>query len=582
MRRAALVVALFATFASTAAISQIVPPHNSKPEPTAKTDTIPAARDVPYPGTMQLTVDASDVTRAIFRIHQAIPVPGPGDFVLLYPKWVPGGHSPRNDIKNITGFRRERERPRAGNGCATISTSTLSTSTCRRGSSRSTSTINMSRRRTTIRDASWPPLTWRASSGLSNSLYPAGYFVRQIPVQASVIVPSGWKVATALRPARQTGNRIDYPVTSYEILMDSPLIAGANYRRIPLTNSVALDVMADTPEELAATPAQIDAHKQLVDQAVKAFGSQHYDHYDFLLTISNNLGGNGLEHHRSSEDGVNRGYFTDWENKLRDRNLLPHEFSHSWDGKFRRPADLWTPDYRTPMQNSLLWVYEGQTQFWGYVLGARSGMLSKQDTLDAIAATAATYSTGTPGRAWRPLVDTTNDPIIASRAPAPWRSWQRSEDYYSEGQLIWLDVDRIIRQQSGGKRSIDDFAKAFFGIRDRDWGEVTYTLDDVVATLNQVQPYDWRGYLQRRGLRRFRTAAARRHQRGRLPTDLYRRADQMVEERGEEREEHRPHLLGRVRRRRRREDHQRPVGQCRFQQRPDRRRPDHGGEQPQL
>jgi predicted metalloprotease with PDZ domain len=150
------------------------------------------------------------------------------------------------------------------------------------------------------------------------------------------------------------------------------------------------------------------------------------------------------------------------------------------------------------MQNSLLWVYEGQTQFWGYVLGARSGMLSKQDTLDAIAATAATYSTGTPGRSWRPLVDTTNDPIAAGRAPQPWRSWQRSEDYYSEGQLIWLDVDRILRNRSGGKRSIDDFAKAFFGIRDRDWGEVTYTLDDVVATLNRVQPYDWRGYLQQR------------------------------------------------------------------------------------
>jgi predicted metalloprotease with PDZ domain len=132
------------------------------------------------------------------------------------------------------------------------------------------------------------------------------------------------------------------------------------------------------------------------------------------------------------------------------------------------------------------------------VLGARSGMLSKQDTLDAIAATAATYSTGTPGRTWRPLIDTTNDPIIAQRAPQPWRSWQRSEDYYSEGQLIWIDVDRIIRQQSGGKRSIDDFARAFFGVRDRDWGELTYTLDDIVRTLNEVQPYDWRGYLQRR------------------------------------------------------------------------------------
>jgi predicted metalloprotease with PDZ domain len=333
---------------------------------------------------------------------------------------------------------------------------------------------------------------------IANSLYPAGYFVRDIPVQASVIVPAGWKVATALRPSGQTGNRIDYPVTSYEILMDSPLIAGAHYRRIPLSSDVALDVIADNEEELAAKPDQIAAHERLVAQAVKAFGAQHYDHYDFLLTISDNLGGSGLEHHRSSEDGTRRGYFTDWENKLRDRNLLPHEFTHSWDGKFRRAADLWTPDYRTPMQDDLLWVYEGGTQFWGYVLGARSGMLSKQDTLDAIAATAATYGTGTPGRTWRALVDTTNDPIIAQRSAQPWRSWQRSEDYYSEGQLIWTDVDRIIRQQSGGKRSIDDFAKAFFGVRDRDWGELTFTLDDVVAALNKVQPYDWRGYLQRK------------------------------------------------------------------------------------
>ncbi|MFL6773214.1 MAG: peptidase M61, partial [Sphingomicrobium sp.] len=194
---------------------------------------------------------------------------------------------------------------------------------------------------------------------------------------------------------------------------------------------------------------------------------------------------------------VRRGYFTDWENKLRERNLLPHEYTHSWDGKYRRPADLWTPDYNTaPMEGSLLWVYEGQTQFWGYVLGARSGMLSKQDTLDAFAATAATYSSGTPGRTWRALVDTTNDPIIGHRRPQPWRSWQRSEDYYSEGQLIWIDVDRIIRQQSRGRRSIDDFARAFFGMRDRDWGELTYTFDDVVATLNTVQPYDWRSYLR--------------------------------------------------------------------------------------
>jgi predicted metalloprotease with PDZ domain len=285
-------------------------------------------------------------------------------------------------------------------------------------------------------------------------------------------------------------------VTSYEILMDSPLIAGAHYRRIDLSPDVALDVIADNELELAAKPDQIDAHKRLVEQAVRLFGAQHYDHYDFLLTISDNLGGNGLEHHRSSEDGVDRGYFTDWDNALGDRNLLPHEYTHSWNGKYRRGANLWTPDYRTPMQDELLWVYEGQTQFWGYILGARSGMLSKQDTLHAIASTAATYSTGTPGRAWRPLVDTTNDPIIAARAAIPWRSWQRSEDYYSEGELIWIDVDRIIREQSGGKRSIDDFARAFFGMRDRDYGELTYTFEDVVATLNKVQPYDWQSYLR--------------------------------------------------------------------------------------
>jgi predicted metalloprotease with PDZ domain len=424
-------------------------------------------------------------------------VPGPGDFVLLYPKWLPGHHSPSGQINKLAGFRataggRELAWVRdtldvyafhvtVPTGVTMIDVEFEYVSPTDNNQGRIVATPDMA------------SIQW-----IANSLYPAGYYVRNIPVQASVVVPQGWKVAGALRPSKESVTRIDYPVTSYEILMDSPLIAGAHYRRIPLTNDVALDVIADNEEELAAKPDQIAAHKRLVDQAVKVFGAQHYNHYDFLLTISDYLGGSGLEHHRSSEDGVDRGYFTDWENKLGDRNLLPHEYTHSWNGKYRRGADLWTPDYRTPMQDSLLWVYEGQTQFWGYVLGSRSGMLTKQDTLDAIAATAATYGYGTPGRTWRPLVDTTNDPIIAQRSPQPWRSWQRSEDYYSEGELIWIDVDRIIRQQSGGKRSIDDFARAFFGVRDRDWGELTYNFETIVATLNQVQPYDWRSYLQRK------------------------------------------------------------------------------------
>ena len=498
MGRAALA-ALLSTCLATPAAAQLVPALNSRPEATAKVDTIPPARDIAYPGTIQLTVDASDVTRAIFRIHEHVPVPHPGDFVLLYPKWLPGNHSPSGQINKVAGFRatangRDLKWVRdtldvyafhvdVPQGVTAIDVDFQYVSPTAGNQGRIVATPDMA------------SIEW-----IANSLYPAGYYVRDIPIQASVIVPVGWRVATALRPSGQIGNKIDYPVTSYEILMDSPLIAGAHYRRFELSPKVALDVIADNEPELAAKPEQIDAHKRMVDQALKVFGAQHYDHYDFLLTISDYLGGEGLEHHRSSEDGVKRGYFIDWDHHLTDRSsLMPHEYTHSWDGKYRRAADLWTPDYRTPMQDTLMWMYEGQTQFWGYVLAARSGMLTKQDTLDAIASTAATYGPGTPGRVWRPLEDTTNDPIIAQRSPQPWRSWQRSEDYYSEGQLIWIDVDRIIRQQSGGKKSIDDFARAFFGMRDGDYGELTYTFDDIVATLNKVLPsFDWRGYLQRR------------------------------------------------------------------------------------
>ena len=496
MRKIALAFVL-STCLTGAAAAQMRPPLNTLPQATAKVDTIPPARDIPYPGTIQLTVDASDVTRGIFNVHEHIPVPAAGDFVLLYPKWLPGHHSPSGQINKIAGFKATaggRALPwvrdtldvyafhvTVPQGVKAIDVDFQYLSPTAGNQGRIVMTPDMS------------SIQW-----IANSVYPAGYYTRDIPVQASVIVPAGWHVATALRPSGQTATRVDYPLTNYQILTDSPLIAGAHYRAFQLSPDVTLDVIADNEAELAAKPDQIAAHQRLVQQAVKAFGAQHYDHYNFLLTISDYLGGQGLEHHRSSEDGTERGYFTDWDNKLRERNLLPHEYTHSWNGKYRRGADLWTPDFRTPMQDSLLWVYEGQTQFWGYVLGARSGMLSKQDTLDAIAATAATYGYATPGRTWRALVDTTNDPIIAQRAPQPWRSWQRSEDYYSEGQLIWIDVDRIIREQSRGKRSIDDFARAFFGMRDRDWGELTYTFDTVVETLNKVQPYDWRAYLEQK------------------------------------------------------------------------------------
>ena len=305
------------------------------------------------------------------------------------------------------------------------------------------------------------------------------------------------KGAAGAVPAQVSGSTYTYDTTNYEILVDSPILAGKYGKVFPLTPNVKLNVFADNPGELAAKPEQIAAHTRLVEQAEKAFGSHHFDHYEFLLSITDQLGGIGLEHHRSSENGVTPGYFTEWDSGPGRRNLLPHEFTHSWDGKFRRGADLWTPDFRSPMRDSLLWVYEGQTQFWGYVLQARSGMVSKQDTLDQYASILAIYDTA-PARQWRNLVDTTNDPIISSRKPKGWTSWQRSEDYYNEGLMVWMEVDAMLRQKSGGTKSIDDFAKAFFGIRNGDWGEVTYTFDDVAATLNKIVPYDWADFLHRR------------------------------------------------------------------------------------
>ena len=329
------------------------------------------------------------------------------------------------------------------------------------------------------------------------ALYPAGHYVRQITVAPSVKFPAGWKAATALEVAAQEGPAVRYQPVAFDTLVDSPIFAGANVRVETLAPGVCLNIVADQPEQLAATEEQLQFHRNLVTQAVKLFGAQHYDHYDFLLALSARQGRIGLEHHRSSENGAAPGYFTEWKDSLTRRYLLPHEYTHSWNGKYRRPADLWTPDYRTPMQDSLLWVYEGQTHFWGYVLAARSGLLSTEETLEALASLAARLDTGA-GRKWRPLADTTNEGIMDQGRPLGWTSWQRLYDYYDEGVLIWLDADSLLRQLSGGARSLDDFARAFFGVNDRDWGELTYDFEDIVRTLNQVQPHDWAAFLRTR------------------------------------------------------------------------------------
>jgi predicted metalloprotease with PDZ domain len=469
--------------------------QNSAPQPVRYDSRVPEARDRAYPGTMTLDIDATDVQRGIFRIKQTIPVAEAGPMVLLYPQWIPGNHAPRGQIEKVTGLK-----VRAGGKVIPWRRDPVEVYGFHVDVPKGAKKLDIEFEFTSATVANQGRIVMAPNmlnlQWFSVSLYPAGYFVRRIPVQATVKYPEGWTAVSAL-PAKARGSTYTYDATNYEVLIDSPVFAGRHYREWELSPKVDLNVFADTPEELEAKPEQIEAHKALVDQALKAFGAEHFDRYEFLLAISGEMGGIGVEHHRSSENGVDPGYFTGWADAVNDRNLLPHEYSHSWIGKYRRGADLWTPDYRTPMRNTTMWAYEGQDQFWGYVLGARAGFYSKQETLDALAAIAATLD-NRPARTWRPLIDTTYDPILSARRPKPWVSWQRSEDYYNEGMLIWLEIDSILRKQTGGAKSIDDFARAFLGVRDGDWGVLTFTTDDIVRTLNGIAPYDWRGLIDKR------------------------------------------------------------------------------------
>ncbi|UZW54640.1 peptidase M61 [Sphingobium sp. JS3065] len=488
-----------ALFLSTAISGPLIAQDAIRSRPTALAvdNAAPMPRDAPYPGgTIRLEVDATDTVQRIFRVKETIPVAAAGPMTLLMPQWLPGNHAPRGAIEKLTGLSFTADgKPLAWKrdplnvygfvidvpqGTKQVVATFQFLSATQPNQGRVVVTPKMLN------------IQWE-----SVSLYPAGYYTRQIPIQATVTYPDGWQAATALR-GKKTGSTVAYETTDYEALQDSPVFAGLYFKPVDLGHNVTLNIVADDADELDAKPDQIAKHKKLVDEAGALFGSYHFDHYDFLFAITDEMGGIGLEHHRSSENQVEPGYFKKWGDgdALLDRNLLPHEFTHSWDGKFRRPDLLWTPDFNVPMQDNLLWVYEGQTQFWGYVLGARSGLFSKQETLDAYAHIAAKLDTAR-GREWRPMEDTTHDPIISARRPKGWSSWQRSEDYYNEGLMIWLEADAIIRQQSKGAKGLDDFAQAFFGINPGDWGQVVYNRGDVIRTLNGIAPYDWAGFFQK-------------------------------------------------------------------------------------
>ncbi|MGV9007624.1 MAG: M61 family metallopeptidase [Brevundimonas sp.] len=502
-KRSAVTVCALALLSATPAFAQArveaVPAVAAPALPTAL-PPIRAARDLAWPGVVRLDVDATDLNRRIFRVRETIPVEQTGAMVLYFPEWLPGDHGPVGPVSQLAGliitgdgqrieWVRDTLHPLAfhiviPDGVSEITADFQHLSPTTDDQGRVTMTAEML-------NIQWEKML----------LYPAGRYSRNITIQASATLPAGWQLGTALETDSTAGDTTTFKPVPLDVLVDSPVFAGVNFRRIDLDpggrSPVHLDIVADSAANIAPTDAQIGILRSLVQQADRLFGARHYDHYDFLVAMTDRLGGIGLEHHRSSENSVDPGYFTDWATKLGDRDLLAHEYTHSWNGKYRRPADQNVANYNVPLQDSLLWVYEGQTQFWGKVLAARSGLHTKQQALDALALDAATYDRMV-GREWRALQDTTNDPIITQRAPIGWRNWQRSEDYYVEGQLIWLDADTLIREKTGGRKGLDDFARAFFGVNDGAYGENPYTFDDVVRTLNGVVENDWASFLRSR------------------------------------------------------------------------------------
>ena len=469
------------------------------PQPLPLPPPLPAPRDVAYPGTLRVDIDARDIGHRVFRVRETLPVL-PGPLTLLYPEWVPGAHSAIGTVDHLAGLR-----VTAGGKRLAWRRDTVASSAFHVDVPAATTMIEIAFDVLTPTDAKQgrvvisddiAHLQWHTLI-----LYPAGYFARDIMVVPSVALPAGWHFGSALDLDDSAGDTARFRRTDLETLVDSPLLAGRWFRRIPLDGGprpVALDLVADSEEALAVTETALQPLRTLVAEADRLFGGNRpFDHYDFLVALTGSIGAIGREHHRSTEIAVREDFFTAWARTAAGRATLPHEYVHSWNGKYRQGADSWIPDFNTPIRNSLLWVYEGQTQYWGVVLAARAGLITAQEARDALAQIAATAATQS-GRAWKPLSDTVNDPLIFERRPEPWYDWQRNLDYYGEGALIWLEADTLIRERSDGVRSLDDFARRFFGNPDGDWNTRTYARADVVTALNAVQAHDWAAFLATR------------------------------------------------------------------------------------
>jgi predicted metalloprotease with PDZ domain len=445
----------------------------------------------------RLQVDATDAPRNI--LHSVVTVPvAPGPLTLVYPKWIPGNHRPTGPIQNLTGLHikaggRELDWQRdledmwafhlqvpAGTRELQVSFDTLTYN----GKSSAASSK--------VLDLLWNQVV----------LYPQDIPTDRVEVAASLRLPEGWKFGTALTTASSSGNSVEFQPVSLTRLVDSPLIAGHWYRQIQLsaageTPVHVIDMVAESEESLQMTDQDLASYKQLVAETGKLFGVRHYEKYHFLWTLSDQTAHHGLEHHESSDNGTGEDVFSDKDSHDLEADLLPHEFVHSWNGKYRRPEGLATANYQKPMHGDLLWVYEGLTDYLGNILAARTGLRSPEQFREDLAYTAAMLD-HRAGRTWRPLQDTATSVQILFAAPPQWTNWRRSADYYPEGYLIWLDVDALIRRQTSGQKSLNDFCHAFYGGQSGPPQVVTYKFEDVVAALNQVASYDWAHFLRER------------------------------------------------------------------------------------
>lgn len=458
----------------------------------------PTATDAPSPSPIHLEVDASDTDYAIFRVVEVIPLTPGAPVVLTLAKWLPAYHAPRGAIDFLAGFEFAVDgRPcpwaRDPHDPFRLRVAVPDDATELHASFQGLTPTEPWQGRVVVSD-DMLRLDWSAVC-----LYPCGTSVDRLVVRPSLRLPEDWTWATSLDAEAADGGRISFAPTDLRRLFDSPVMAGRHAHTEILDPAVTLTVVADRPDQLPCDQAVLDAHRRLIAEADALFGSRPFSRYDFLMSLSEQTGSVGIEHRASSECGVRATYFSRWDVSTTEHDLLPHEYIHAWIGKYRVPKGNLQTDFSS-MTDELMWVYEGLTQFYGHVLAARSGLISAAQTREAFALIFTTYDSR-PGRRWRPLADTEMDPIFSGRQPQPWTSWQRSEDYYSEGLLIWLEIDAMIREGTGGKSSLDDFCRAFFAppaSAGTDPPAVAYSRTDIIAGLASLLPHDWAEHLASR------------------------------------------------------------------------------------